>query len=430
MNEIEAVGAEAALTETPPADSTAPDRPERPWLFGFLIAPSAVVANGVIQGGVLAFLLSQQGIGSKVQSHLVALLALPTMLYFLWSPITDFFVKRRTWLLTGGLLAAALMALGFHQKDLTSTNALLLILLSACLSQLVVSSCGGMMGALHSERSKRIASSFYQAGSMGLGALSVSILIGLSSRVSRDTLALAAAALIGLPVLFALAAPQQDEIRTGSFGRTMHGVWLEFKATFFHLRAIPYTLCMLFPIATGAVVGLIPGVARSYGVNGDHVAWVNGLLGGLLTAAGSLAGTAIPTRLPAPVVYLSIGILNAATLAVLWLGPLMPATYYVGVLLYLFTVGLAYSFFTVVVLEFLGASGKSGSGRYSIINSMGNIPVLYMIAIDGWGADRWGARALCGTECVVGGVGAAVLLSYFLLRKKQVSESGASRNSS
>ena len=422
MNEIEAVGAEPALSQAPRDSPTAPDGPERPWLFGFLIAPSAVVANGVIQGGVLAFLLSQQGIGSKVQSHLVALLALPTSLYFLWSPVTDFFVRRRTWLLAGGLLAAAFMALGFHQKDLTSSNALLLILLSACLAQLVVSSCGGMMGALHSERSKRVASSFYQAGSMGLGALSVSILIWLSSRVSRDILGIAAAALIGLPVLFALAAPRQDEIRTGSFGRTMHGVWLEFKVTFFHLRAIPYTLCMLFPIATGAVVGLIPGVARSYGVNGDNVAWVNGLLGGLLTAAGSLAGTAIPTRLSAPVVYLSIGILNAATLAVLWLGPMTPATYYLGVLLYLFTVGLAYSFFTVVVLEFLGASGKSGSGRYSIINSMGNIPVLYMIAMDGWGAGRWGARALSGTECVVGGVGAAVLLSYFLLRGKRVTK--------
>ena len=30
--------------------------------------------------------------------------------------------------------------------------------------------------------------------------------------------------------------------------------------------------------------------------------------------------------------------------------------------------------------------------------------------------ERWGARALSGTECVVGGVGAALLLSYFLLR--------------
>ena len=139
MNEIEAVGAEAVLTAIPPGEISAPNRPERPWIFGFLIVPSAVVANGVIQGGVLAFLLSQQGIGSKVQSHLISLLALPTMLYFLWSPITDFFVRRRTWLLVGGLLSAILMALGFHQKDLNSSPALLLILLSACLCQLVVS---------------------------------------------------------------------------------------------------------------------------------------------------------------------------------------------------------------------------------------------------------------------------------------------------
>src|SRR5579864_4540455 len=120
MNEIEAVGAEAVLTAVPPGEGSAPHRPERaerPWIFGFLIAPSAVVANGVIQGGVLAFVLSEQGIGSKVQSHLVALLALPTMFYFLWSPITDFFVRRRTWLLVGSLLSAAFMALGFHQKD-------------------------------------------------------------------------------------------------------------------------------------------------------------------------------------------------------------------------------------------------------------------------------------------------------------------------
>ena len=421
MNEIEAVGAEAVLTAVPSREISAPDRPtrpERPWIFGFLIVPSAVVANGVIQGGVLAFLLSQQGIGSKVQSHLISLLALPTMLYFLWSPITDFFVRRRTWLLVGGLLSAVLMALAFHQKNLSSSPALLLILLSACLSQLVVSACGGMMGALHSERSKRVAGSFYQAGSMGLGALSVSVLIYISPRVSRDVLGLAAAALIGLPALFALAAPQQDEIHTGSFGHTMHNVWLEFKATFLRWEAIPYTLCMLFPIATGALVGLIPGAARSYGVSGDNVAWVNGLLGGLLTAAGALAGTTLPARISAPVVYLSVAIVNSATLAVLWLGPLTPATYYLGVMLYLFTVGTAYGLFTAVVLEFLGASGKSGCGRYSIINSLGNIPVLYMIVVDGWGAGRWGARGLAGSECVVGGLGAALLLSYFLLRRR------------
>jgi hypothetical protein len=78
--------------------------------------------------------------------------------------------------------------------------------------------------------------------------------------------------------------------------------------------------------------------------------------------------------------------------------------------------------FTAVVLEFLGKSGKSGSGRYSIINSMGNVPVLYMLALDGWGGDRWGTRGLAGTDCVVGGLGALVLLGYFLSRRRTAPE--------
>jgi PAT family beta-lactamase induction signal transducer AmpG len=114
-----------------------------------------------------------------------------------------------------------------------------------------------------------------------------------------------------------------------------------------------------------------------------------------------------------------MGVVNAATLGVLWLGPLRPATYYVGLALYLFTIGTCYAMFTGVVLEFLGKSGKSGSGRYSIINSMGNVPVLYMIVLDGWGADRFGARGLAGTEAVVGGVGGLVLLVYFLSQRRR-----------
>src|ERR1035437_8060091 len=148
MNEIEAVGQEALLQPLP---QHGPVGKEQPWLFAFLIAPSAVVANGVIQGGVLAYLLSVQGIGSGRQSRLIFLLSLPTWLYFLWSPITDFFVRRRTWALLGGTLAAFSMAFAFHLGNLSSALSLTVMLLSACCSQLVVSSCGGMMGAMRSE---------------------------------------------------------------------------------------------------------------------------------------------------------------------------------------------------------------------------------------------------------------------------------------
>jgi PAT family beta-lactamase induction signal transducer AmpG len=398
---------------------------ERPWIFGLLIAPSAVVANGVIQGGVLAYLLSQQGMGSGEQSKLVQWLALPTSLYFLWSPITDFFVRRRTWLFTGALMAAVLMAIAFRQPHLSSHASLVLILISACCSQLVVSSCGGMMGALRSDGARKTAGSVFQAGSMGFGALSAWAMLWFSSRTSQGNLGLIAAACIALPAFAVFGAPAQAEVSVGRFSETMERVWVECKATFFRRSAVPYILCMTFPMATGAAIGLLTGVAKSYGVNGDSVAWMNGLGGGLLTAAGAAVMSLIHFRMRAPVMYMIVGLINCVALGILWLGPLSPGTYYAGATAYFFTAGACYAVFTAVILEFMGDSGKSGSGRYSIINSLGNVPVLYMLRVDGWGAEKWGARGLSGAEAVVGGIGATVLLAYFLMRGAKPPTAGA-----
>ena len=68
------------------------------------------------------------------------------------------------------------------------------------------------------------------------------------------------------------------------------------------------------------------------------------------------------------------------------------------------------------VAYLLGVSGKTGSGRYSIINSLGNVPVAYMTFLDGRGAAHWGARGLPATEAVLGAIGGSILLTYFLTR--------------
>ena len=394
---------------------------DRPWIFGLLIAPTAVVANGVIQGGALSFFLRQQGADIARISSLVFLLALPTSIYFLWSPITDFLVRRRTWVLIGSLSAGIFMALAFSSKRLDSNRAIVLIFVSACMVQLVVSGCGGMMGALRDERSRRISGSFYQAGGLAFGAAAVSVLIWVYSSGHPNLLAPTAAILIAAPGLFAVAAPKQAHLASDNFSKTMQQLWNEFKATFWRWDAIPYTLTLLFPMGSGAAVGLLPGVAQDYHVSGNQVAWINGFAGAALTAGGSLAASLIPSNRRAAVVYLMLGLVNAAALCVLWLGPLRAGTYFLGVILYLFTVGACYALFTAVVLEFLGSSGKSGSGRYSLINSLGNVPVLYMIKMDGMGASKWGPRWLSGTEALLAATGSVVLLTYFLTRKSQKS---------
>ena len=252
---------------------------------------------------------------------------------------------------------------------------------------------------------------------MGFGGLSAWVLIYLSARLSRDSLALVAATLIAAPALAVFVAPRQAHIPGGTFRATMRRIWCEFKITFFRWDALPYAACMTFPMGTGAAIGLLPGVALQYGVNGDQVAWINGLFGGLLIAAGAGAMSLIRSRIRAPVLYMIVALVNCLCLSVLWLGPMRPTIYYFGTLLYLFTVGSCYAMFTAVVLEFLGDSGKSGSMRYSIVNSLGNIPVLYMLQVDGWGGEHWGARGLAGAEALVGAIGALVLLAWLLIRK-------------
>jgi MFS transporter, PAT family, beta-lactamase induction signal transducer AmpG len=390
---------------------------ERPWLFGLLIAPNAVLAFGIISG-VLSYLLRRQGVGIGRSSEIISLLILPQSIYFLWSPITDFWIRRRSWLIVGAIGSALTLSAAFHGRRLDTPSAVGLMFLSACFGQLIVSSCGGMMGTLRSEATRRKASSVYQAGSLAFGALGIFVLVRLAERMGMGPLGWIAAALISLPSLAAFAAPEQPRKQEQGIRQTFIGIWQEFKATFLRWRAVPYTLMMLFPMASGALIGLLPGIAQDYHVSGQHMAWMNGLAGALLTASGSLAATLIPARIRASVAYLSVCLLNEALLLILWLGPLGQSTYFIGATLYLFTIGTCYALFTAVVLEFLGQSGKSGCGRYSIINSLGNVPVVYMTALDGKGGQLWGARGLAGTDAVVGGIGAAILLTYFLTRKR------------
>lgn len=410
-----------------PSGTTTGTIKERPWVFALLIIPMAVLSNGVISGG-LSFLLSKQGVDMARSASIISLLNLPQTIYFLWSPITDFWIRRRTWLMLAATTGAIGLVIFFHIHNLASPAAVTLLFLSACFAQLVVAACGGIMGSLRSEAVRRHASSFYQGGSLAFGAAGIYVVATLAERMSLGHLGWVVAAMVALPSLVALAAPKQDVLRAESASAVFKRIGREFRGTFFRWKALPYTVLILFPMGSGAAIGLLPGLAADYRVSGQQVAWMNGLAGSALTALGALAANLIPVRVRASVGYILVCLVNEATLVVLWLGPLRPSTYFIGATLYLFTIGTCYAMFTAVVLEFLGDSGKSGSARYSIINSMGNVPVVYMIAVDGLGYGRWGTRGLPAADAVVGFLGGTLMLAHFLSQKRATPDHATSIN--
>jgi PAT family beta-lactamase induction signal transducer AmpG len=390
---------------------------ERPWLFGLLIAPEAVISIGLVSGA-LAYLMRNEGVDPARAASLVALLSLPHAIYFLWGPLTDFWLGRRTWLIAAALASASILLVAFHQPRLGSDFAVALLFLSACLGVLVAAACGGMLGTLHSEKARRRGGSFYQGGSLAIGGIAVYLLVSLAARVSIGTLGWIVATMIVLPSLAALAAPQQETVTKSGRKETFARIWQEFQGTFFRWEAIPYTLLITFPMCSGAMIGLLPELARDYSVTGQQVAWINGVAGALLMTAGALAASLIPVHVKAPIAYLSAGLVNAATLALLALGPQLPAVYFAATVLYLFTIGACYALFTAVLLEFLGRSGKSGSSRYALINSLGNLPVAYVAYLDGRAYAHWGPRAMPAADAALSAMGALMLLAYFVFRRR------------
>jgi uncharacterized protein YceK len=239
--------------------------------------------------------------------------------------------------------------------------------------------------------------------------------------LTRPLLGIIGALLILLPALAALALdeplPKPSAPGTGLSAR-LADMWSEFKSTFLRWAALPSLLLLLSPLGSGAAGNLLPGIAVDYGLTGDQVAWLNGFFGALLIAAGALLVVLIPRRADTRISYAAAGILNALAIGVLCLGPTNRITYLVGTVLYTLTVGACYALFTAVVLKVIGDAGKSGSSRYSIAVSIGNLPVAYMTFIDGLGAKWWGTRGLPGIDMVFSGIIGLAFLLWFIASAK------------
>lgn len=93
--------------------------------------------------------------------------------------------------------------------------------------------------------------------------------------------------------------------------------------------------------------------------------------------------------------------------------PRTSATYSLGVLAYAFFGGVAYAAFSAVVLFAIGRG--AASTKYATLSSLGNIPVVYMTAFDGWVHDRFGTGWMLQTDALSGVV--CIAFALLVLRK-------------
>jgi MFS family permease len=363
----------------------------------------------------MPYLLRAAGVAVDRIAGISALALAPAVWYFLWAPIADIGLRRRTWLMLTSALSAVCIALAMRLSLTTELGSFVpLIVAGSALSTIVGAANGGLMAATLEDNQRGHASGWFQAGYTGGGAVGAGTTLWLAPHISSATLGLVIALLIFLPSLgaFLIVEPEAGH----KPGIELFSEMLrDLKAMFVSRTTLSGIAILLCPLGAAAAANLFSGVAIDYHAANHTVVWITGFGGGFFTALGSLAGGFVADRIPRRVAYALAALVSSACALGMLVAPQTEATFVIGASLYLITMGLSFATYQALTLELVGPAGRSASTRQSLYAAAGNAPVMYMTWLDGQGYRSFGTRGLLGTDALSNLVAATLVL--ILVRK-------------
>ena len=376
-------------------------RSPKPWLFGLASLPYGIF-NGVIALS-LPYLLRRHGVPVQRIASIGALVQAPAIWYFLWAPVVDLGFRRRTWIILLAIGSAACMAvaLGLNMATaLGSVTALLVV--GSIINQPISSALGGLVADVVPNVQRGRTAGWGQAGNLGGGVAGGALALWLSGNASPVVAAVAVGLLVALPsaVLFTIREPDPAahgiRLRLAAMTRevretlTRRDVWLAFA--FF-----------LSPVGAAALMSLFSAIAVDFHASTNVVIGV-GIGGGLLTAVGALAGGFICDRFDRWMVYPMTGLMAAVCAGAMVVGPLDPATYIVGAAAYCLVGGFGYAAFMALALELLASGTAAGGTRFTLFIAATNVPLVYMMWLEGIGHTHFGVHGMLAIDAVANGV--------------------------
>jgi PAT family beta-lactamase induction signal transducer AmpG len=355
---------------------------------------------------------SQRGIPISEATLIIAAGTMISWLKWLWAPVVDITLTPRTWYVLSTVLSGiGVFAMSAVPLDRQHFPLLIFIIAAANFVNSIVAMAveAIIAGSIPPSHAGSV-SAWFQAGNLGGiglgGGLGLYLLVHLprawmSGAIMGALFCLCCAALIFTP-----------EVPSSHRGQ---GPWMAVRGVIRDLKTMLRTkaglqsaiLCAL-PVGTGAAQGVLTqdAVAKYWGAGSDQVALTQGLLSGVVTAAGCFIGGFLCRRFHPRVAYAGIGLILAVIAVGMGLAPHGPMDYVVWSMLYALGVGLAYAAFTAVVLAAMGPG--SGATKYNIFASLANFPLWWLGLLLGYVAEKGGAPWMLFTEAALGVAGVIV----------------------
>ena len=364
--------------------------------------------NGVIAVG-LPFVLRKQGLSVDRIAAIAALVQAPAIWYVLWAPAVDIKFRRRTWIVALSVLSGIATTVAFH---LTGTGSIRLasgiFVLASAFNQPVSSAVGGLVAAVIPGPSRGQAGGATQSGILAAGVVAGGLAVLLADHASITTAATVAGLLIVLPSSAALLVREPRRLERNRRTHIKRMI-AEIKSAVRRRNLWLGMLLFLSPCGAGALMNLFSSVAIDYRASTNTVVVVVALAG-LLTATGALLGGRLLDRIDRWRSYPISGLATSLVVMAMLFAPFRPATYIVGAAAYSIATGFGYAAFMALALDLVGGDAAAGSTLFTLLTAAVNIPVVYMIRLDGLGHARFGVRGMLAADGLASGVSAILLL--------------------
>jgi MFS family permease len=387
-----------------------PVRRTHPSVFLVLIVPFG--AMGGYLSVAIGYQLTQAGVSVEEVAALIAASYIPQTWKFLWAPVADTTLSRKTWYLLAGLVSAVgIFVTGAVPADAASLPLLYAaVLISNVASTFLAMATESLMVYNTPPALQGRAGGWFQAGNLGGNGLGGGAGLWLAQTLPEPWMAAAAIAVACALCCAALwFVPEPPPLaRTGHYGpmllEVLKDLWQVVRA---RAGILALLICFL-PIGSGAASNLWAAVADDWHASANTVALATGVFSGIVSALGCIFGGYGADRMDRKTAYALYGLLMALSTVAMAVAPRTETMYVVFTLIYAFIQGLTYAGFTAVVLETIGLG--AAATKYNLYASLSNMPIAYMTLVDGWAHTRWGAAGLLNVEAAFGVVGIIVFI--------------------
>src|SRR5215510_14665735 len=298
------------------------DRPVHPFWWMVLFLPFGATSGFV--SVTIGYTARQQGLGDAAIAALVAINMLPHTFKFLWAPIPDTTFSRRGWYLVSNILSTiTLIALGLVPVRSDTTSLLKLLIFGNSLDITFLGmAVEGLLANVVTDRQRGAASGWLQAGNLGGAGIGGGVALWLAQRIGVSSAFLIAALALMMCSMALLKVHEPKRSGHETIAGALRGVIADLWQTIVRSRTglLAMILCFL-PVGSSAASSLFAAMADRWNTSADAVALYTGLLAGVASAVGCMAGGWLSDRMDRKIAYAVAGLLLAVVAIVMYLGP-------------------------------------------------------------------------------------------------------------